>query len=97
MAEIKPLDEIEMFELLQACYPDKFPDEEDKTVEAADEFIGEMGDWDGIADLLGRVATLTMPIRSPLTGTLHHALGAVSVDEENNAANMTAAVKRNVV
>ena len=32
----KPLDDLEMFELLQAAYPEKFPDDEDETWEAAE-------------------------------------------------------------
>lgn len=91
----RPLDDLEMFELLQACYPDKFPDSEDETFEAALHFAYELSGYEELADLLGRVAMLTMPVRSGLTGQLSHCLGTVTI--EDGAARMLAAVRRDVV
>lgn len=48
----QPLDELEMFELLQACYPERFPDDEDETFEAALNFADELSGFDELADLL---------------------------------------------
>lgn len=91
----QPLDDLEMFELLQACYPDKFPDDEDETFEAALNFASELSGFDELADLLGRVAMLTMPMKSGLTERLSHCLGKVQI--ENGTAHMLASVRRDVV
>lgn len=91
----KPLDDLEMFELLQACYPEKFQNDEDETFEAALNFAAEISGFDELADLLGRVATLTMPMKSGLTERLSHCLGKVQI--ENGTAHMMAVVRRDVV
>ena len=90
----KPLDDLEMFELLQAAYPEKFPDDEDETWEAAQNFADEISGWEEIADLLGRVTMLTMPMGSPLTGAAAHCLGKVTIND--GKVNMLAAVRREV-
>lgn len=90
----KPLDDLEMFELLQAAYPEKFIGDSDEVFEAAQEFAESISGWEEVADLLGRVAMLTMPMGSPLTGSLHHVLGQVTIRE--GQAYMMAAVKRPV-
>lgn len=89
-----PLDELEMFELLRAAYPEKFPNEEDETFEAAQNFADEIQGWEAVADLLGRVAMLTMPMESVLTKRLSHCLGPVVII--NDRATMVAAVRRDV-
>lgn len=91
----QPLDDLEMFELLQACYPEKFPDDEDETFEAALNFASELSGFDELADLLGRVAMLTMPMKSGLTGRLSHCLGRVEFSD--GSASMMAAVRRDAV
>ena len=88
----KPLDDLEMFELLQAAYPEKFPDDEEETWEAAQSFADEISGWEQIADLLGRVAMLTMPMQSPLTGKYAHCLGKITIHDDQ--ASMVAAVRR---
>jgi len=88
----KPLDELEMFELLQAAYPEKFPDDEDETFEAAQQFAEEIQGWEAVADLLGRVAMLTMPMEGGLTKRLSHCLGRVTLHD--GQARMIAAVRR---
>lgn len=92
---IKPLDDLEMFELLQAAYPEKFPDEEDETFEAAQEFADNISGWDEIADLLGRVVMLALPLPSGLTGALYHCLGKL-IPIKDGYPRMIAAVKREV-
>lgn len=89
---IRPLDDLEMFELLAAAYPEKFQDESDESWEAAQDFADELSGWDDIADLLGRVVMLTVPMECGLTERLSHCLGRVSV--ENGRAHMVAAVRR---
>lgn len=88
----RALDDLEMFELLRAAYPEKFKDDEDETWEAAQEFADEIEGFDAVADLLGRVVMLTMPMASGITGRLSHCLGVVTI--EGGAAQMIAAVRR---
>jgi hypothetical protein len=90
----KPLDDLEMFELLQAAYPEKFPNDDDETWNAAQEFADEILGWEAVADLLGRVAMLTMPMESGMTKRFSHCLGTVTI--KDGAAQMMAAVRRDV-
>lgn len=90
---MKPLDDLEMFELLSAAYPGKFNDDNEGW-DSALEFADSISGWEEVADLLGRVAMLAMPMCSPLTGSLHHVLGQVTIRE--GQAYMMAAVKRPV-
>lgn len=91
---VKPLDELEMFELLQAAYPEKFPDDDDETWEAAQNFADEISGWTEIADLLARVTMLTMPMVSQLTDRAYHCLGPVAII--NGTAHMSAIVRRDI-
>lgn len=88
----KPLDELEMFELLQAAYPEKFSGDDDKTFDAAMYFAEDLSGFEELADLLGRVAMLTMPMKSGLTQRLSHCLGVVTISD--GTASMCAAVRR---
>ena len=90
----KPLDDLEMFELLQACYPEKFPDDEDETFDAALDFASELSGFDELADLLGRVVMLTIPMESSLTKKLYHCFGPVTLSD--GEARITAVVRRPV-
>jgi hypothetical protein len=90
----KPLDDLEMFELLRAAYPERFKDDEDETWEEAQQFADELSGWEDVADLLGRVVMLTMPMESGLTKRLSHCLGPVTV--KDGSAQMMAAVRRDV-
>jgi len=90
----KPLDDLEMFDLLQLAYPDKFPDEEDSTFESAMMFADDLSGFDELADLLGRVAMMTMPMGSGLTNRLSHCLGKVTINDKS--ASMVAVVRRDV-
>lgn len=90
----RPLDELEMFDLLQACYPEKFPDDTDDTWEAAMEFADELNGFGELADLLGRVVMLTVPVESGLTKRLSHCLGKITFSGEQ--MHMCAVVRRDV-
>lgn len=92
--KVTPLSDLEMFELLQAAYPEQFPNDDNATWEAAMEFVDQLEGFDEIADLLGRVATLCMPMTSPLSGKAHHCLGKVTIAD--GRASMLAVVKREV-
>jgi hypothetical protein len=97
MNKSKPLDDLEMHDLLRLIYPDHIRDDEDHyfelSQEACDATIG-LGDGFEVtlADFLGRVVMLTMPMSSGLTNRLSHCLGKVTVTGES--AQMTAAVRR---
>ena len=91
----RPLDDLEMVELIWAAYPERFKDESNEDWEAALQFIEEMDGFDELADLLGRVVMLTMPAVSPLTGDYYHTLGKVV--KGVGSWNMVAAVKREAV
>jgi hypothetical protein len=89
---IEPLDDLEMFELLQIAYPEKFPGDDDETFEAAQEFAESISGWEEVADLLGRVVMMSPLMASPLTDTARHCLGRVSL--VNGYMRMRAAVSR---
>ena len=88
----KPLDDLEMFELMQAAYPEKFQGDDDETFDAAIQFAEDLSGFDELADLLGRVVMLTMPMESGITKRLSHCLGRIEV--VNNSVHMCAAVRR---
>lgn len=90
-----PLDDLEMFDLLRAAYPEKFPNDDDNTWEAAQQFADEISGWEDVADLLGRVVMLTMPMESGMTKRLSHCLGTVTINK--GVAQMDAAVRRDVL
>lgn len=90
----KPLDDLEMFELLQAAYPGKFDDDDDTSWDNAMEFADSLTGFDALADLLGRVAMLTMPMESGITKRLSHCLGKITIGD--GAAQMVSAVRRDV-
>lgn len=94
----RALDTLEMHDLLRLIYPDHIRSDEDEYYELSSEICDyatvDLGDGFEVrlADLLGRVVMLTMPMRSGLTGEPSHCLGAVTIDEGN--ARMVAAVRR---
>lgn len=91
----KPLNDLEMYEVMRAAYPEKFKDDSDETWDAAQEFAEEIEGWEEIAELLGRVVMLTMPMESGLTNKLSHCLGKITI--KNNSVGMEAAVQRDVI
>lgn len=98
LSKSKPLEDLELFELIVAAYPEKFQAAEergddiwDEVIEFADDLCAEM-DQDALCRLLGRIVMLTMPMQSGITGEGRHALGALEVND--GKAFMTAAVTR---
>lgn len=89
----RPLDDLELVELIWAAYPERFKGEsEEEDWEEALQFIDEMESFVELADLLGRVVMLTIPVASSLTGDYYHTLGKVV--KGSGSWNMMAAVKR---
>jgi hypothetical protein len=99
MNKTQPLDDLEMHELLSLIYPEHIRSEEDQYFELSQEACDatiDLGDGFEVtlADLLGRVAMLTMPMKSGLTERFSHCLGKVKIT--GDSAQMTAAVRRDV-
>ena len=88
----KPLDELEMFEVLELCYPEKFNGDDDATFDAAMDFADNLSGFDQLADLLGRVVMLTMPMESGITKRYSHCLGSIRHVKGN--IQMVSAVRR---
>lgn len=95
MNKVKPLDDLEMFELIRAAYPEEFKDDSDETWDAVQDFAHNISGYDDVADLLGRVVMLTMPMASGLTNRQYHCLGSVTFND--GLACMVAAVRRDAV
>lgn len=98
LSNAKPLDDLELFELIVAAYPEKFKEAEergddiwDQVIAFADDLCAEM-DQDSLCKLLGRIVMLTMPMQSGITGQGRHVLGAIEIHE--GKALMTSAVSR---
>jgi hypothetical protein len=91
----QPLDDLEIFELFSAAFPEKFQGSDDDTWDAVQDFAESFGGFDEIADLLGRVVMLTMPMESGLTKRLRHCIGEVKV--KDGQVSMIATVSRDVV
>ena len=88
-----------MHELLSLIYPDHIRGDEDEYFELSQEACEttiDLGDGFEVtlADLLGRVAMLTMPMKNSLDGRLSHCLGKVTV--KDGQVDMLAAVRRDV-
>ena len=98
MKKVKPLDSLEMHELLRLIYPEHIRSDEDEyydlSAEVADECMVNLGDGVEVplAELLARVCLLAMPLRAAMGGRLAHALGHMIL--KDGAINMIAAVRR---
>ena len=94
----KPLDDLEMHELLRLCYPDHIKNDDDEFFDLSAGICAnatvDIGDGVevALADLLGRVVMLTMPMRAGMTGRLSHCIGAVTI--RDGSVDMVAAVRR---
>lgn len=100
ISKAKPLDDLELYEVLVAAYPERFAGREDKgediwneVMEFGDEICAEM-DQEALCDLLGRLVMLTMPMQAALSGKPRHALGTITIHD--GQARMAAAVSRDV-
>lgn len=98
MENSKPLDDLEMHEILRLIYPQHIKSDEDEYFEASQDVCEvwvPLGDGVKVelADLLGRVVMLTM--QSPLSGKLAHCLGELT--KHGDDWQMRAAVRRECV
>lgn len=93
----KPLDPLELVELMAAAYPERIDTEADDVETKVEELIEEacLEDPLGfVAEMLGRVVYLAPAMASPLSGEAHHVLGRNWVKDQQ--LHMVAAVKREV-
>lgn len=91
----KPADDLELYELIVAAYPEKFQDEDDDIWDDVMEFAEEQfGDIDNLCDLLGRLVMLSSPMVSAINKEAFHCLGKVSIND--GSVNMISAISRKV-
>lgn len=97
MKNSKPLDDLEMHDVLRLIYPEHIRSDDDEYFELSQEACEatiHLGDGVEVtlADLLGRVVMLTMPMEGALRGMASHCLGEVS--SNGKEVRMVAAVRR---
>ena len=98
---VKPLDDLEMHELLRLLYPDHIRSDDDEYFNLSQSICMDatvdLGDGfePTLADLLGRAVMLTMPMESGLTRRLSHCLGMVTI--KDGSVQMVAAVRRDAM
>lgn len=88
MKKAKYLDDLELYELIVAAYPERFGERDENGDDLWDEvnsFVEEelcgelLQDEYGLRQFLGRILLLTNPVRASLSGELFHALGKVEI------------------
>lgn len=92
----RPLDDLERFEIMQAMFPDEISDDNDAW-DNIDDIIWDKFEIDAenFDDLVGRLVMLAPVMSSPLTNTVHHTLGRITIADGQQ--NIVAAVKRDAV
>ena len=96
MKNAKPVDDLELFELIVAAYPERFDENADGCIwdEVMDFAEEKFGGIEEVSELLGRVTLLTNPMSSVITSEVSHCLGKVEISK--GSVNMTACVRRAV-
>lgn len=96
MKQVKPLNDLEMYEVIKLAYSDKFPEIEGDDWDDVMDFVEcELGGFEELSEILGRIVRLAPVMQSPITGEAHHCLGDVVM--KDGQASITAAVKREYV
>lgn len=91
----KPADDLELYELIVAAYPDKFQEGDDDIWDEVMEFAEEkFGDLENLCDLLGRLVLLASPMVSAISNEVVHCLGQVAI--KDGQAQMISAISRKV-
>lgn len=100
-SRVKALDDLELFEILVAAFPEKFAAREEagddlweEVQEFAEELCADM-DIDNLSRLLARLVMLSSPMETAITGERVHALGAVEI--QGDKIIMSAGAKRPVI
>lgn len=98
MKKTKPLDDLEIHELLSLIYPEHIKSDDDEYFDLSQEIgeteiiMSDYGDSVTLSELLGRVVMLTMPMKSAICGKYSHCLGKIEVS--GDSINMMAVVRR---
>lgn len=101
MKNTKPLDDLEMHELLRLIYPKFIRSDEDHYFDLSQDIgeteipLGDDGESCTLCELLGRVVMLTMPMQNSLSGGYSHCLGEVVISD--GSASMMAVVRRDAM
>jgi len=82
------LTELELYDLIRDAYPDDFPNDNQATWDAIEEFTANMHGSHDLRSLLGRVIMLTLPTENT------HRLGSIKVGNDNVLPVMRTAVSR---
>ncbi|WP_445364875.1 hypothetical protein ACJJJB_00250 (plasmid) [Microbulbifer sp. ANSA001] len=101
MKNAKPADELEIYDIMVAAYPERFAEREAAGEDLWDEVMDftykKFGNGSSnighIAELLGRIVMLTNPLQSAITNTAMHAIGPVTFTSDNQAM-MDAVISR---
>lgn len=103
---MEKVDDLEMYDLIKAAYPDKFPDREgeddwDEIMDFIANGLRHPNDdqYEALTDFVSRLVMLTNPVYSPLSTKAYHALGTVTQFKKPEGGvlfNIEAAVKREV-
>jgi len=94
----RPLNDLEMHELLRLMYQDHIRSDEDEYFNLSQTICNEStvdlgnGFKPLLADLLGRMVMLTMPMSNGTATPLSHCIGPVTM--KDGAVQMTAVVRR---
>ena len=98
---VKPLDDLELYDTLVAAYPERFAGREengeelwDEVMEFADDICAEMGP-DELCELIGRLVMLTLPAPSAIRGKPFHCMGSITFSDGKLC--MVSVVKREVL
>lgn len=87
-----PVNDLEKFEILQACYPDKFGYEDEESWENAQEYIEDEKAWDLIERLLMLCGEV---MESVLTGKQYRVFGE-DVETTSGKTMKRSLIKREV-
>jgi hypothetical protein len=100
-SQVKALDDLELFEILVAAFPEKFAAREeagddlwDEVQEFAEDLCADM-DIDQLSRLLARLVMLSSPMEAALSGERVHALGTVEI--RGDKVFMSGGAKRPVI
>jgi len=92
----KPADDIELYDVIVAAYPDVFHDGDDDIWDDVMDFVEDkFGDIDQLCDLLGRLVMLSSPMVSSINKEAVHCLGSVTIKGGN--AYMISAISRKAI
>lgn len=96
MKNVKPLTDLELYELMVTAYPERFDENADDDIwdDVMDFVDDQFGCIDELSELLARVTLMASPMVSVINGVSNHCLGKMKIVD--NTVRMTACVQRQV-